>query len=77
MAPTNTGASPFRSDEFGPPLGSYCLNTIPRKRRPSMKEFEPLVLSSVGEPAEMPDSEPRPTYYFDARGIKRLFMKRS
>ena len=42
-----------------------------------MKEFEPLVLSSVGEPAEMHDSEPRPTYYFDARGIKRLFMKRS
>ena len=34
-------------------------------------------LELVGEPAEMPDSEPRPTYYFDARGIKRLFMKRS
>ena len=43
-----------------------------------------IVISSVGEPAEMPDSvsivggapsgEPQPMHYFDARGVKRLFM---
>jgi hypothetical protein len=43
-----------------------------------------IVISSVGEPAEVPDSvsiagggadgEPQPMYYFDARGVKRLFM---
>jgi hypothetical protein len=43
-----------------------------------------IVFSSVGEPAEMPDSvsivggaphgEPQPMHYFDARGVKRLFM---
>src|SRR2546430_13578940 len=43
-----------------------------------------IVLSSVGEPAEVPDSvsiiggapdgEPQPMHYFDARGVKRLFM---
>jgi len=47
-----------------------------------MGEF--VVLSSVGEPAEMPDSlsiiggapdgEPQPMHYFDGRGVKRLFM---
>jgi hypothetical protein len=43
-----------------------------------------IVFSSVGEPAEMPDSisiiggapdgEPQPMHYFDSRGVKRLFL---
>jgi len=43
-----------------------------------------IVMRSVGEPAEMPDSvsiiggapdgEPQPMHYFDSRGVKRLFM---
>lgn len=43
-----------------------------------------IVISSVGEPAEMPhsvsiiggapDGEPQPMHYFDSRGVKRLFM---
>jgi hypothetical protein len=43
-----------------------------------------IVLSSVGTPAEVPDSvsiiggaragEPQPMHYFDSRGVKRLFM---
>jgi hypothetical protein len=43
-----------------------------------------IVFSSVGEPAEMPDTlsiiggardgEPQPMHYFDSRGVKRLFM---
>jgi hypothetical protein len=45
---------------------------------------ELLVFSSVGEPAEVPDSlsiiggapdgEPQPMHYFDSRGVKRLYM---
>ena len=47
-----------------------------------MGEF--IVFSSKGEPADLPDSvsiiggapdgEPQPMHYFDARGVKRLFM---
>jgi len=43
-----------------------------------------IVFRSAGEPAELPDSisiiggaaqgEPQPMQYFDARGVKRLFM---
>lgn len=43
-----------------------------------------IVFSTVGEPAELPDSiaiiggapegEPQPMHYFDSRGVKRLFM---
>ena len=43
-----------------------------------------IVFSSVGTPAEVPDSlsviggapegEPQPMHYFDSRGVKRLFM---
>jgi hypothetical protein len=43
-----------------------------------------IVFSSVGEPAELPDSisiiggapqgEPQPMHYFDARGVMRLYM---
>ena len=43
-----------------------------------------LVFSSVGEPADVPDSlsiiggapdgEPQPMYHFDERGVKRMFM---
>lgn len=43
-----------------------------------------IVLRSLGEPAELPDSisiiggapdaEPQPMHYFDARGVERLFM---
>ncbi len=42
-----------------------------------------IVLRSVGEPAEVPDSisiiggapdgEPQPMHYFDSRGVKRMF----
>jgi hypothetical protein len=43
-----------------------------------------IVFSSVGEPAELPDSisiiggapegEPQPMHYFDSRGVKRLYI---
>ena len=43
-----------------------------------------IVFSSVGEPAELPDSisiiggapegGPQPMHYFDSRGVKRLYM---
>jgi hypothetical protein len=43
-----------------------------------------IVMRSVGEPAEVPDSisiiggapegEPQPMHYFDSRGVKRLYM---
>ena len=43
-----------------------------------------IVLRTVGEPAEMPDTlsviggapdgQPQPMHYFDSRGVKRLFM---
>jgi hypothetical protein len=43
-----------------------------------------IVLSSVGEPAEVPDTlsiiggapegEPQPMHYFDSRGVKRLYL---
>ena len=43
-----------------------------------------IVMTSVGEPAEVPDTisiiggapdgEPQPMHYFDSRGVKRLFM---
>jgi len=43
-----------------------------------------IVFRSVGQPAEVPESisiiggapagEPQPMHYFDARGVKRLFM---
>ena len=45
---------------------------------------ELMVLSSVGEPVEVPDSiliiggapdgEPQPMHYFDDRGVKRLYL---
>lgn len=43
-----------------------------------------IVLRTVGEPAEVPDSvsviggasdgEPQPMHYFDSRGVKRMFV---
>jgi hypothetical protein len=43
-----------------------------------------IVMTSVGKPAEVPDTisiiggapdgEPQPMHYFDSRGVKRLFM---
>jgi hypothetical protein len=43
-----------------------------------------IVFSTLGEPAELPDSiaiigggpagEPQPMHYFDARGVKRMFV---
>jgi hypothetical protein len=43
-----------------------------------------LVMRTVGEPAEMPDTlaiiggapdgEPQPMHYFDSRGVKRMFV---
>src|SRR6202022_2149596 len=60
-----------------PPMKISTEATIVR-----LGEF--IVLSSVGEPAEVPDSvsiiggapdgEPQPMHYFDARGVKRQFM---
>ena len=45
-----------------------------------------IVFSSVGQPAELPDSisiiggapdgEPQPMHYFDSRGVKRMFLTR-
>ena len=60
-----------------PPMRVSVEATIER-----MGEF--VVLRSVGEPAEMPDSvsviggapdgEPQPMHYFDSRGVRRLFL---
>ena len=60
-----------------PPMRISVEATIER-----MGEF--VVLCSVGEPAEMPDSvsviggapdgEPQPMHYFDSRGVRRLFL---
>jgi hypothetical protein len=60
-----------------PPMPIAVDATIER-----MGEF--LVLRSVGQPAEMPDSlsiigggpqgEPQPMHYFDARGVQRRFL---
>ena len=60
-----------------PPVKMSAEATIRR-----LGEF--IVFSSVGEPAELPDSisiiggapdgEPQPMHYFDSRGVKRLFM---
>jgi len=62
---------------LGPPMKIYVEAKVER-----LGEF--IVLSSVGEPAEVPDSvsiiggaadgEPQPMHYFDARGVKRLYM---
>jgi hypothetical protein len=60
-----------------PPMRMSVEATIER-----FGEF--LVFRSAGEPAEMPDTlsiiggaapgEPQPMYYFDSRGVKRLFL---
>jgi hypothetical protein len=60
-----------------PPLKLSTETTISR-----LGEF--VVMSSVGEPAEMPDTisiiggappgEPQPMHYFDSRGVQRLFL---
>jgi hypothetical protein len=60
-----------------PPMRMSVEATIER-----FGEF--LVFRSDGEPAEMPDTlsiiggaapgEPQPMYYFDSRGVKRLFL---
>ena len=60
-----------------PPLRVSADVTIRR-----LGEF--VVVSSTGEPEEMPDSvsiiggapsgEPQPMHYFDARGVKRLYL---
>ena len=60
-----------------PPMRISVEATIER-----MGEF--VVLHSVGEPAEMPDSvsviggapdgEPQAMHYFDSRGVRRLFL---
>lgn len=60
-----------------PPMAMSVDATIER-----FGEF--LVFRSAGEPAEMPDTlsiiggaapgEPQPMYYFDSRGVKRLFL---
>lgn len=60
-----------------PPMHLTVDATIER-----MGEF--IVMRTVGEPAEMPDSlaviggapdgEPQPMHYFDSRGVQRLFL---
>jgi hypothetical protein len=60
-----------------PPMTVSAKVTVDR-----LGEF--VVMRTVGEPAEMPDTlsvigggsagEPRPMHYFDSRGVKRLFM---
>ena len=60
-----------------PPLKMSAEATIE-----ALGEF--IVFRSVAEPAELPDSisiigggpdgEPQPMYYFDARGVHRLFL---
>jgi len=60
-----------------PPLAVSAEVTIDR-----LGEF--LVMRTVGEPAEMPDTlsiiggapenAPQPMHYFDSRGVTRLFM---
>ena len=60
-----------------PPLKLAAETTIER-----LGEF--IVIRSVGEPAEVPDTisivggaphgEPQPMHYFDSRGFKRMFL---
>jgi hypothetical protein len=60
-----------------PPMKMSAETTIER-----LGEF--IVMRSVAEPAELPDSisiiggaakgEPQPMHYFDGRGVKRLFL---
>ena len=60
-----------------PPMKMTAETTIER-----LGEF--IVIRSVGEPAELPDTisivggapegEAQPMHYFDSRGVKRLFM---
>ena len=60
-----------------PPLKMSAETMIER-----LGEF--VVIRSVGEPAELPDTisivggapdgEPQPMHYFDSRGVKRLFL---
>ena len=62
---------------FDPPLKMSAETSIGR-----LGEF--IVIRSVGQPAELPDTisivgggpdgEPQPMHYFDSRGVKRLFM---
>ncbi len=74
--------------EFEPLMGEWHgEGEIPME--PPMKisqeaKGEFIVFSSAGEPAAVPESlsiigggpygEPQPMHYFDARGVKRLFM---
>src|SRR5207302_10350693 len=124
QGPTQPRSGAFRFEQvLIRPRGSGPMSSGPRAglmvqgdpRRPTMKQFQPLigewhgegevpmerpmkismeakiehlgefiVISSVGEPAEVPDSisiiggappgEPQPMHYFDSRGVKRLFM---
>jgi hypothetical protein len=60
-----------------PPLTMSAKTTIER-----MGEF--MIVRSVAEPAELPDSisivggaadgQPQPMHYFDSRGVQRLFL---
>jgi hypothetical protein len=79
-------------DEFEPLIGEWrASGEIPME--PPMKVSGEtkiarlgafIVFTSVGEPAEVPDSisiiggasdgEPQPMHYFDSRGVERLYM---
>jgi hypothetical protein len=78
--------------DFGPLLGSWRgegeIPTDPPMRISTETTIERLggfvVMRSVGEPAEMPDSisiiggapdgKPQPMHYFDGRGVERRYL---
>lgn len=74
--------------EFEPLIGEGEVPMEPPMKISVEERIERLgkfiVISSVGEPAEVPDSvsiiggapdgEPQPMHYFDSRRVKRLFM---
>ena len=82
------GGAPGRLDLPTALSGHPVRGKIPLGRAGGARRVERLgkfiVLRSVGEPAEVPDSisiiggapdgEPQPMHYFDSRGVKRLFM---
>jgi hypothetical protein len=79
-------------EEFEPLIGAWhgegTVPIDPPMRITSEAEVrrlgEFIVFSSVGEPAEVPDTisiiggapagQPQPMHYFDSRGVKRLYL---
>jgi hypothetical protein len=79
-------------NEFDPLIGEWRgegeIPTEPPMQLTAAMTFarlgEFVVMSSMGEPAEMPDTlsiiggapagEPQPMHYFDSRGLQRLYL---